>query len=238
MPWATTARNHLPLPEPPLRQGDTALMVIDMQYFDAHPDHGMGLFLKNVGRYPEAAYYFEEVAKIVPRIAALQKAFREQRMELIHTRVKAMTKNGRDITQHHKAKGHRYIPGTLEVEFLPELAPEGDEIVLDKTTTSCFTSTGLDGLLRNVGIRTLVIAGVDTCYCVESTVREAADRGFSVVLVGDATATSSPEIQRFALNELDNDFCVVRSTDWVLAQLGAIATQRERGAVGATNTGG
>ena len=234
MPWATTARNHLPLPEPKLRQDDTALMVIDMQYFDAHPDHGMGRFLQDVGRYAEAAYYFDQVAAIIPRIASLQRAFRAQRMELIHTRVKAMTRDGRDIAPHHKAKGHRYFPGTKEVEFLAELEPQGDEIVLDKATTSCFTSTGLDSLLRNTGIRTLVVAGVDTCYCVESTVRDAADRGFSVVLVGDATATSSAEIQRFALDELDNDFCVVRSTEWVLAQVAALQPEHERGAVGAS----
>jgi len=228
--WSTTARNHRPLPEPDLARRTTALMVVDMQYFDAHPDFGMGAQLKGAGRFREAEYYFSEVAQIVPRIARLQAAFREVEMELIHTRVKALTRDARDITPHHKAKGHSYLPGSKEVEFLEEVAPRGDEIILDKTTTSCFTSTGLDLLLRNIGVDTLVIAGVDTCYCVESTVREAADRGYAVVLVGDATATSAPEIQRFALNELDNDFCVVRDTTWVLDRLDRLSPSRSKGA--------
>src|SRR3990172_711093 len=144
MAWSTTARNHLPLPEPELSRQDTALLVVDMQYFDAHPDYGMGRQLLDAGRFGEAKYYFSEVVRIIPNIAALQRVFREREMEVLHSRVKALTQNGRDIALHHRAKGHRYFPNTKEVEFLEELAPVGDEIVIDKSTTSCFTSTGLD----------------------------------------------------------------------------------------------
>lgn len=217
MAWATTSRNHAPLSEPEVRVGQTALLVVDMQYFDADPDHGIGLAMREQNRFKEVEEYFQEVALIRPRIARLLDVCRWAGMDVIHTRVRSLTLDGRDINPTHKKKGLTYPPGSKEVEFLPELSPLEGEIVVDKTSTSIFNSTNIDRLLRNMGISSLIVAGVDTCYCVESSIRDAADLGYEVVLVGDACATNTVERNRLALEELDNDFCVVRSTDHVVA---------------------
>src|SRR5205085_2152014 len=74
-----------------------------------------------------------------------------------------------------------------------EIAPGEDEIVLPKSSSSVFVSTHVDYLLRNLGVRQLVLAGLVTDQCVESAVRDACDLGYLVTLVPDACATYSQE---------------------------------------------
>jgi len=74
-------------------------------------------------------------------VQRLQAAFRDRDLEVMHTRIQALTQDGRD-----RSKGHRRLkilakPGSKEAEFLPEIAPEGDEIVINKTASGVFSST-------------------------------------------------------------------------------------------------
>ena len=101
------------------------------------------------------------------------------------------------------------------------LAPLDSEAVTNKTTFGSFASTGLDGALRNLGIDTLVIGGVVTNRCVETTARDATDRGYRVILVDDGTATFSPELQEMTMLSLMVSYGFVRTTDEVLALLAA-----------------
>ena len=75
----------------------------------------------------------------------------------------------------------------------PELAPVGDEIMLPKTSSGIFNSTNVDYLLKNLGIRYLVVAGMLTDQCVDMTVRDGADRGYLVTCVSDACAAPTQE---------------------------------------------
>lgn len=68
------------------------------------------------------------------------------------------------------------------------IRPLADETVIDKTTFSPFTSTGIDGILRETGISTLLFAGLATSQCVETTARDASDRGYRVIHIEDAQA--------------------------------------------------
>ena len=79
--------------------------------------------------------------------------------------------------------------GSFEHEIVDELAPLPGELVLDKNASSPFNGTGIDQLLRNLGVETLVLVGVATDMCVETTGRDAADRGYNVIVAEDATAT-------------------------------------------------
>ena len=101
-------------------------------------------------------------------------------------------------------------------------------LVINKTTYGTFTSTGLDRALRNLGIDTLVIGGVVTNVCVETTARDAADHGDTVVVVDDACAAFSPEIHEAALVSFQGPFGRVRSADEVIALIeqGIGASQR------------
>jgi len=82
---------------------------------------------------------------------------------------------------------------------IPELTPVADELVLPKSSSSPFSSTTLDYLLRNIGIRTLVVIGLLTDQCIDHTVKDAADRGYQVVCLKDACQAESPERHTAAL---------------------------------------
>lgn len=206
----------VPLPKPVLAPETTAVVVVDMQYFDAHREHGLALRAAP-GELDE---YFEQVDEIVPRIRALQECAREARAALVHVRLCSHQPGGADRSRTHRLRDWRYEAGTREAEFLDELAPAPGETVVDKTTSGAFNSGRLESVLRERGIETVVICGVDTRFCVETTVRDASDRGFEVVLVGDACASKSRELHEQGVTLLRDAYCVVLQTDEVIATLG------------------
>ena len=93
--------------------------------------------------------------------------------------------------------------------------------MIDKNTSSAFNSTGIDSLLRNMGVETLVLAGMATDMCVETTARDAADRGFNVIVAEDATATFFEHHHRAALSGFARVFGQVWESSDVLAALDA-----------------
>jgi ureidoacrylate peracid hydrolase len=98
------------------------------------------------------------------------------------------------------------------------IALQGDEIVLPKSSPNVFVSTTLDYVLRNLGVRQLIVRGLLTDQCVESAVRNACDLGYLVTLVTDACATHSPEQHENSL-QASRGFCRQVTTDQVLAEL-------------------
>ena len=111
--------------------------------------------------------------------------------------------------------------GTFEHEVIDSLAPEAGELVIDKNTSSALNSTDLEGLLRNMDVETLVLNGMATDMCVETTARDAADRGLDVIVVEDATATFFEHHHRAALSGFARVFGQVWDTDAVVAALDA-----------------
>lgn len=80
----------------------------------------------------------------------------------------------------------RFVRGSQETELCAGLDPKGDELLLDKGSVSPFPSTVLNSVLARHGVNSLALAGVATHLAVESTAREAADRGFVVTVLEDA----------------------------------------------------
>jgi len=103
--------------------------------------------------------------------------------------------------------------------IVASLEPRPGELVVNKTTYGTFSSTGLDHRLRSLGVSSLVLGGVVTNVCVETTARDAADRGYQVVLLDDGCAAFSPEIHEATMLSFQGPFGRVRSTDEVLALL-------------------
>ena len=207
------------LPDPDLRPGSTALLVIDLQYGDAHPDFGPIKARRAAGDSASADYYVARLATAVPNIRRLQDSCRAAGVEVIHTRIASLTRDGRDRSLEHRRLGIHFPPGSKEAEFLPEVAPAGDEIVLSKTCSSVFNGTNVEYVLRNIGVRELIVAGVVTGSCVEAAVRDAADRGFAVVLAEDATATWSAGLQAAALANMSDRYAKVLSTEDITQRL-------------------
>jgi nicotinamidase-related amidase len=199
--------------------GRTAFVIVDVQYYDASRDHGMGRAARERGTLAELEYLFDHVDLIIPRIQRLQAASRRRGIEVIFIRIGALTRDGRDA-----AAARDRPPGAQppywqdkDAQILDEIAPIGDELVFSKTTGSAFTSTSLDYVLRQIGIENLFMCGVVTSGCVQRTARDADDLGYNVILVGDACAASSPELHRNAIEAMDQRRIRVLSTDAAVA---------------------
>lgn len=216
---AVLRHRYPPLPEPRLSRRDTALLVIDMQYLDAHPEHGICAAFKRRGEAEALQEYTDRLPVIVENTRRLLAGFREHEMEVIFTRIESLTRDGRDRSLEHKRVGLHCPPGAKEGQILEELAPRADEIVLTKTCGSVFNGTMIDYVLWNIGITTLVVTGVVTSGCVEGAVRDAADRSYTVVVVEDACASWDNAYHADAIARMDDVFGKVRSTQAVLELL-------------------
>ncbi|KYF85631.1 cysteine hydrolase [Sorangium cellulosum] len=178
-----------------------ALLVIDMQRDFLEPG-GFGAALGNDVR---------RLQRAVPTVRRLLDAFRERGLTVIHT------KEGHrpDLSDCPAAKRDRGAPG-LRIgdrgpmgrilvlgepgnDFVPELAPAPGELVVPKPGKGAFYRTGLDARLAALGVSQLLIAGVTTEVCVQTTMREANDRGYECLLIEDATESYFPEFKAATL---------------------------------------
>ena len=99
--------------------------------------------------------------------------------------------------------------GTDDIEVISELDVQSDDIVIDKNRPSSFYKTDMDAVLEKLGVSQLVVCGVTTNCCVESTVRDASHRDFEVFVVGDACGELDEERHRVALRSMDMLFADV-----------------------------
>jgi nicotinamidase-related amidase len=216
-------RRHARLPEPALQRRDTALLAIDLQYGDAHREHGLLRRMRDRGDGAAMEYYAARIEQLViPNVRRLMDACRQAGIEVIHTRIESLTRDGRDRSLEHKHLGIHHPPGSKDAQILDEVAPQGDEIVITKTCGGVFNGSNIEYVLRNLGIQHLIVVGVVTSGCVEVAVRDAADRGFQVLLVEDATATWSDEMQQAAMRAMDEIYAKVVTTSEMLTRLEAL----------------
>lgn len=206
-----------------IRTHHVALLVIDLQYLDAAPGHGVFADAAKSGVPVEAQeYYFKRLDHVVlPNVRRLQDAFRDLKLEVIHTRIQSLTHNGRDRSIGHQRLGLHAPPGSKEAEFLPEVAPKGDELVINKTASGVFNATNIEYILRNMQIDSLYVCGVYTNECVSTTVRDACDRGFHTTLVNDACATVTPELHNATISTVRDRYSRVMSADEVIKEVRA-----------------
>jgi len=204
-----------------LAQLKVALLVIDIQFLDAAEGYGVFADVTKSGVPVEAQeYYFKRLHHVVlPNVRRLQDAFRDLSLEVIHTRIQSLTLDGRDRSVGHQKLGLHAPPGSKEAEFLPEVAPKGDEIVINKTASGVFNATNIEYILRNLHIDSLYVCGVYTNECVSTTVRDACDRGFHTTLINDACATVTPELHNATISTLRDRYSRVLSADEVLKEI-------------------
>ncbi|MCY4086003.1 MAG: cysteine hydrolase [Actinomycetia bacterium] len=207
----------------------TGLVIVDMQFVDAHRDYGLGASLRE--SHPNVwDYYFARVeGLVVPNCRRLLNAFREKELRVIHLTIGPVLDDGSDMVRLRRPRTAPGLTpllhhqGTFEHGILPEVAPLDGELVINKTSRSAFNSTAIERVLHNLGLETLVVAGVSTSSCVETTARDAADRGFQVVIVEDATAELDEPSHEATLRQWAVRWGRVWTTDETLNELSRAA---------------
>ena len=213
--------------DPVLKPSETALLVIDVQNtYLVRPDRA-ALNLEDQRRFDAwSPFHSRMQTEVIPRTAALLAAFRAAGMECLFARIACHTVDGRDRSLSQKMPGWNNLllpKNDAPSHIVPELAPQGDEIVVTKTTDSALTGTNLRLILANLGIRTVVCAGIFTDQCVSSTVRSLADESFGVIVVEDCCAAGSNELHRKELEIINMIYCQVMSSAELLAIMGLAA---------------
>jgi biuret amidohydrolase len=172
----------------------TAVVMIDMQRDFLEPG-GFGALLGN-----DVA----PLARIVPACVRLLALARAQGMKVIHTQ-EAHDPLLADCPPSKKARGNLdcgigdpgplgrvLVAGEPGAGFVPALQPHLGDMVLRKPGKGAFHATGLDAMLRGLGITHLLFGGVTTEVCVQTTMREANDRGYEGLLLTDCSASYFP----------------------------------------------
>ncbi len=199
----------------------TALLVIDMQYdFVA----------------PGAPYESPPARDMIDRLNGLIRLARERSVPVIFT-AHAHRADGADLgavkyLHPLTASGQAMKEGTQGVELYPKLDVQASDYIVAKRRFSAFYSTELDLLLRDLGVQVLIVAGVATNVCCESTVRDAFFRDYKVIFLSDGNGTipmadagwgafSADEVQRFTLTAIATFFGEVASIEEVSHRLAA-----------------
>ncbi len=181
-----------------------ALLCIDMQRDFCLP----GGFAESLGND------IGQLAPCIPVIAELQSAFRKAGLPVIHTK-ECHKPDLSDLPTAKRKRGNPelkigdmgpmgriLIDGEEGTDFIPENAPEEYELVISKPGKDSFYSTQLPDYLHVRNISGLVITGVTTDVCVQTTMRCANDRGFDCLLVEDGTESFFPEFKEYTLKAL------------------------------------
>ncbi len=202
MTTSTTVPTVEAVPTPfPLPPGQVALIVIDMQRDFLLPG-GFGETLGND---------VSQLAAVIPPLQEVLAAARAAGMLIIHTR-EGHRPDLSDLppAKHRRGKpslrigdpgpyGRILIRGEYGHDIIDELAPIEGETVIDKPGKGAFYATDLQLILESHDITSLIITGVTTEVCVHTTVREANDRGYDVLVPSDCVGSYFPEFQRIGL---------------------------------------
>jgi nicotinamidase-related amidase len=179
----------------------TALLLIDMQRDFVEPG-GFGETLGND---------VSLLRQVIPPLQEVLAAAREAGLMVVHTREghlpdlsdcpPAKLNRGAPALRIGDAgpKGRILIRGEYGHDIIDELTPADGELVVDKPGKGSFHATGLDDVLREKGVRSLIVTGVTTEVCVHTTVREANDRGYECLVLSDCVGSYFPEFQRYGL---------------------------------------
>jgi nicotinamidase-related amidase len=230
----TVPASPSPYPLPP-RGSDArvALVIIDMQRDFIEPG-GFGAALGNK---------VEHLQQIVPTVATILKTFRELGLPVVHTR-EGHRPDLSDCPPAKKRRGDSALrigdPGPMGRilvlgepgnDIIPQLRPETGELVIDKPGKGAFYATDLQERLKSLGITHLVFTGVTTEVCVQTSMREANDRGYECLLVEDGTESYFPDFKQATVRMIQSQGGIV---GWVTTADRLIASLRQTYAGGAT----
>ena len=200
-----------------------ALIVVDLQYATGSRTAGLGKRLDEEGKLDElAGERFERIENVVvPNTKKMLAFFRQHGLRVIYVTIGSEMQDFSDAPPHMKGffKATNNQKGELEHEIVEEVKPLPGEIVVNKTTISAFSSTGIDSLFRAMSVEYLLFAGVSTNMCVGTTARDAADRGYRCVLIEDCCGSAQNEYHRWEIVNYQRLFGRVDSSDNIMQEI-------------------
>lgn len=195
-----------------LRVDSAALLVVDMQEYFLHPT---------------APAFTPAALAIIDNVRRLTDLFRNLERPIIYT-CHVHAKDGSDAGFMGEWWNDLCLEGSDHAPIVAALTPQsGDNIIL-KNRYSAFHKTDLDQLLRRLEVQEIIITGVRTNLCCETTARDAAMRDYRVFIPADATATISEQMHLASLLNLAYGFGCVTRTDELIHQIGAAGTVAHR----------
>lgn len=192
----------------------TALLIIDMQ---------KDFCVEGMGASRRPGRDLTRTRAIIPNLAKLRQAARNSGALVAHigflTLPNHLSDGGPWLSQRRRAtyaSDSFAMANSAGAEFISELTPQDGEITIHKHRYSGFKGTDLDMILRAQEIRTCIVTGVSTNVCVESTLRDAFEHGYYVVVPSDATASWSKELGESTLQNVTHRFGLVTTADDIL----------------------
>ena len=186
-----------------------ALMVIDVQ-------NG---FVSKGGSYDILGMDVSHYREVIPRIHDLISMCRDARIPIFYTQAVREASGIDLLTKTHKIlpksreerikKRPICIRGTWDADIVDDIKPQENDHVVIKRRDSAFHDTETGVWLRSIGVDTLIFCGVDTSICVETSLREAFNIGYDVILVSDATASSNRKHYESTLENVRDYYGIV-----------------------------
>ena len=209
----------------------SSLLIIDMQEYQTRPGYDLLNSMEAVAP-GIGSYYVERVQSTVePNIQKLLDVFRRAKRPVLYTAFCSEMHDGSDLAKWAKWRnknalelvGEKVFPHKDEpsAQILKSLEPGPDDLVIYKTSSGTLNSTDIVQKLRNMNVESVVVTGVLTNVCVETTARDLADRSFDVIVVDDACTTHCPELHDTTLLNFQMVFGWVRTTAEMLEILQA-----------------
>ena len=198
-----------------------AVLVVDVQNDFCAPGGGLA----------DLGLDMTAIERCIPKIAALVAAARAAGVPVLHLRTHMEPASESpvwlELRQRRSPSRPRWCePGTWGADFY-KITPEPDELVITKHRYSGFIGTSLDLILRSRQIESLIMTGVASNNCVESTARDGFMMDYYIVFVDDCTATTNAAIHAATLSNIEKLFGVVAQSEDVLKAWGAPSLSQE-----------
>ncbi|MBD2869373.1 cysteine hydrolase family protein [Paenibacillus arenilitoris] len=199
-----------------LTPAKTAVIVVDVQNDFCHPE----------GACARRGSDVSAVKGMMPHLHGLLRAARSMKVPIIFIQTfhERATDSAAWTSRSDGRSGEVCRTGTWGAEFY-EVAPLPDDIIVNKHRYSAFINTRLDSVLRTLNIETLVMTGVSTNVCVESTARHGYMLDYNIAFVADACAAFSEEAHRMTLENIDGFFGSVVRTEQLIETWEALAEE-------------
>ncbi len=207
---------------------ETALIVIDMQTYQTRASMMSQMFSLFDPEMP--TYYLERVTEIVePNILKLLAVFRAADRPVIFTKILPLNDEDGGLpviwkqlnAMAREQAGAPIFPNREDVstELNDNMPRDAKDIIIEKTTSSGFVNTSLNSVLKEKNIKRIILCGVISSICVESTARGGFDYGYDVTVIDDACGAPAPQLHASAMAAIEISYGNVRMTDEYIAEV-------------------